>query len=120
MGREAEDEPKEGGAWGPRTGLGAKELGAEMDCSHSGAWRDSPLRDRSLGDLAPGGHWALFPSFMDGATGAQGKEMITPGSAGELESVSQLPSPVLSPTPSGSPGAPILCPPTTPFQLWCP
>lgn len=91
-----------------------------MDCSHSRAGRGSLLRDRSLGGLAPGGHWALFPSFMDAETGAQGKDMITPGSHGKLELVSQLPSPVLSPTPSVSPGAPILCPPTTPFQLWSP
>lgn len=62
----------------------------------------------------------MSPSFIDGETEAQGKEVITPGSRGRLESVPQLRSPVLSPTSGGTPGAPILHPPTTPFQLWSP
>lgn len=51
-----------------------------MVCSHSRAGRGSLVRDRPLGDLAPSGHWALFPSFMDGETETQGKEVVTPGS----------------------------------------
>lgn len=50
-----------------------------MDCSHCGAGRGPLLADRPPGDLAPGGHWALFPSLMDGEPEAQGKEVITPG-----------------------------------------
>lgn len=67
------------GALGLGAGLGAKEPGAEMDCSHCGAGRGPLLTDRPPGDLAPGGHWALFPSLMDGEPEAQGKEVITPG-----------------------------------------
>lgn len=93
------------GALGLGTGLGAKEPGAEMVCSHSRAGRGSLVRDRPLGDLAPSGHWALFPFFMDGETEAQGKELVTPGSP------SFLPSAV--PHPQW-----LLCPLTTRVQLW--
>lgn len=86
-----------------------------MDCSPSGAGRGPLLGDRSLGDLAPGEHWALFPSFMDGETEAQGKEVITPGSQDRLESVSQLCSPVQPPPvgPLGLPSSIHLPPPSS-------
>lgn len=96
------------GALGPGTGLGAKEPAAGR----------GPL----LGDgrFSTRWTWGVAPLLYGWGNRGPGRGGDDPGSRDRRESVSQLGSPALARTSSGSPGAPTLHPPTTPFQRWSP